>query len=181
VAVFLLMIVAWQTSRPSIESIAYQRGTMNRIEVSAVIAAPVERVFEVFSDLRTAPQRIKGIVNLEVLTDGPVGTGTKFRETRIMMGHKATETMTITEFTPPTGYTVEAHSCGCHYRTRFDFLPVAGGTQVNGVFSGKPETFLAKCMLFVMKPMMKKMERACRDALHGDMSDLKSAIEARAE
>lgn len=175
------MIVAWQTSRLSIESIVHKRGTMNRIEVSAVIAAPVERVFAVFSDLRTAAQRIKGIVNLEVLTVGPIGSGTKFRETRIMMGRKATETMTITEFKPPTGYTVEAHSCGCHYHTRFDFLPVAGGTQVNGVFSGKPETFLAKCMLFVMKPIMKKMENACRDALHGDLVDLKSAMEAVAE
>ena len=48
------------------------------------IEAPPERVFEVVTDLRGAPERIRGITKMEVLTEGPIGGGTRYRETRIM-------------------------------------------------------------------------------------------------
>ncbi len=64
------------------------------------VAAPPEKVFAMMSDFANAPQRISGISKVEMLTDGAVGVGTKFKETRVMLGKEATETMEVTTFDP---------------------------------------------------------------------------------
>lgn len=48
------------------------------------INAPIEKVFDVFTDLEKAPERVKGIAKLEIL-EGPlrIQVGTKWRETRV--------------------------------------------------------------------------------------------------
>jgi uncharacterized membrane protein len=141
------------------------------------INAPVDRVFDVFTDLRSAPQRVRGIKALEVLTEGPVGKGTRFRETRVMWGKEATETMEFTEFRPNSMYAVEANSCGCHYRSEFHFRPDGGATDVRMTFGGTPLTTGAKIMSALMGWMVKG---ACRKAMDQDLEDLKAAAEQRA-
>lgn len=144
------------------------------ITVSKRIHAPVERVFEVFTDLRAAPERVQGIKALEVLTDGPIGKGTRFRETRVMFGKEATEVMEITEFRPNEMYAVEAESCGCHYRSELHFRGDGGATDVRMTFGGTPLTTGAKIMGALMGWMMKG---ACRKAMDQDFEDLKQVAE----
>ena len=67
--------------------------TLNR-----TVNAPIDNVFRVYSDFANAAARIDGIENIEILTDDPIGKGTRFRETRIMFGREYTEEMEITEF-----------------------------------------------------------------------------------
>ena len=55
---------------------------MGKIEVAVDIEAPVEKVFALFTDFAKLDQRIDGIKKLELLTSGPIGKGTQFRETR---------------------------------------------------------------------------------------------------
>jgi carbon monoxide dehydrogenase subunit G len=150
---------------------------MKPVTVTVTISAPRERVFAAFTDLSTAAERISGIDKLEILTEGPVGIGTRFRETRTMMGRKCSEVMTITTFDIPSRYVLEANSCGCHYTTEFTFQSVPEGTQVTGNFSGQAASILAKCMMFLMKPFMNKLQNACRTALQGDMQDVKTFVE----
>lgn len=150
---------------------------MTSISSTTRINAPQERVFEVFADLRSAPQRIKSIIRLEVLGDGAIGKGTRFRETRKMFGKEATETMEITQFDSPRSYTVEATSCGTHYVSRFDFKPDGNATDVQMTFSATPQTFFAKLMV---KMMGKKMAEMCRKMVEKDMTDLKGVIESKA-
>jgi hypothetical protein len=54
------------------------------------------RAFEVFTDLANNATVVRGIEKMEILTDGPIGVGTRFRETRVMMGKQATEGMELT-------------------------------------------------------------------------------------
>jgi hypothetical protein len=149
---------------------------MPSVKSTVRINAPQERVFEAFADLRNAPGRIKSILRLEVLTDGPIGKGTKFRETRKMFGKEATETMEITQFDAPRAYTVEARSCGMHYVSQFDFKPEGAATAVTMTFTGTPETFFAKVM---GKIMGKKMAEMCRKLVEKDMTEMKGAIESK--
>ena len=44
---------------------------MSTITASTTVAAPPERVFEVYTDLAKAAERIPDITSLELLTDGP--------------------------------------------------------------------------------------------------------------
>lgn len=139
------------------------------------IGAAPERVFEVFSDLRTMPERVRGVDAVEVLTEGPIRKGTVFRETRTMMGKQHTEEMTVTEFVPGRRITFEAHSSGMHYISSFGFEPSAsGGTAVHFRMDAKGETLGGKIAGALMWLMMKKMMHS---ALEQDMEDLARACE----
>ncbi len=131
------------------------------IRISRHFNATVERVFEVMTDFRAAPQRIPAIKKVEVLTDGPVGKGTRFRETRIMFGREATETMEVTEFDPPHSLTVGGNSCGTIFASRFRFRPSGSGTELEMELTTKPVSMFAKLMsplaAFMMGPMKKAM------------------------
>jgi hypothetical protein len=138
------------------------------------IAAPPSRVFDVFADLHNAPGRISSIKSLEVLTPGPIGVGTRFKETRVMFGKEATEEMTFTAFESGRGYTVTADSCGCHYITDFRFEPDGAGTRVVTSFTSEPQTTMAKIMSVMMGWMMKRMILKC---FQKDVAELKAAAE----
>ena len=83
---------------------------MSTLTTSKFVQAPPEATFDAFTDLRSAPDRIEAITALEVLGDGPVGVGTRFRETRVVFKREATEEMEITAFDRPNSYAVEAES-----------------------------------------------------------------------
>lgn len=149
---------------------------MPSVTVSTTINAPQSRVFEVFTDLHAAPERISGIKSLEVLTDGPIRQGTRFRETRVFMGKEATETMEISSFTPPHAYEVTANSHGCAYHSILTFTPQSPDTTTASMtFSAKPNTLPAKLMSALMGWMM---TGACHKAMQKDFDDLKRAIES---
>jgi carbon monoxide dehydrogenase subunit G len=137
------------------------------------IAAPPEVVFARTTDLRRAPEVITAIVKMEVLTSGPVGVGTRFRETRVMFGREATEEMTITAFEPPKGYTLSAESHGSRYHTELSFAPEGQGTRVTFTFQGTPVTLMARVMSVLMRPMINSAMKACAK----DLDDIKAAIE----
>ena len=141
--------------------------------MSKKVNAPSDSVFEVFSDLRSAADRISGITKLEVVTDGPVGVGTRFRETRVMFKRECTEEMEITGFEPGRSYTVHCESCGAVYDSTFRFTPDGPATRVEVEFNCRPVSFFAKIMSPLSALMMGPMKR-CIDK---DLEDLTTAIE----
>lgn len=145
---------------------------MAQFTVTKYFDAPPAVAFEYATNLEKAAERIEGIQKLEVLTEGPVGVGTRFRETRVMFKREATEEMEITKFSPPTSYEVEATSHGCHYHTIFTFTPKGEGTEVELVFNAHALTMTAKIMSFVMAPLM----RSAMKCIGQDLDDLARAI-----
>lgn len=147
---------------------------MARFTTSYEIAASPSDVFAVFADLRNAPGRISGIKKLELLGDGRIGVGTRFKETRIMFKKEATETMEITEFTPGKSYTVSCDSCGARMMTRFRFEPSGRGTRVHLEAEAKALTFFAKLFTPLTAIMFGPMMKKC---MAQDIGDLKAYIE----
>lgn len=148
------------------------------ISESRTINAPRERAFAIFSDIPNAPSRIPEITKVEMLTEGPVGVGTKWRETRVVFGKEHAETMEITEFRAPEFYAAGANSCGSVYRATFEFRSISPeSTEVTFTFGAQPQTIMARIMSAVMGPMMKGMMRKC---LAADLASLARASEAKA-
>ncbi|MBT8143339.1 MAG: SRPBCC family protein [Gammaproteobacteria bacterium] len=147
---------------------------MPSFTVTRRIDRPRAEVFEVFTDFDSMPQRIDGIANIEILTQGPVGEGTRWRETRKMFGNKsATEEMEITGFEPERSYTVEADSHGTHYRSVYNFDAVGHSTDVTCTFEAKPVSLMAK----VMSPLGVVMMGATKKIMAADIDDLKRVVE----
>lgn len=121
------------------------------------VEAPIDRVFEVFTDFEKAPERVESIEQVEFLTDGPVGEGTRLRETRTISGVKATEELTITRFDPGHGYAVTCESHGCVISTACLFYPVGEkATTVEVAFDAEPQTMMAKMKVALLLPAIKR-------------------------
>lgn len=148
---------------------------MPRFETSTHIDASPQRVFDQITDLASAPQRISAIKRLEVLTDGPMGPGTRWRETRVMFGREATEEMEITEFRPGESYTSEAASCGCLYRCTLAVAPEGSGSRLMASFEATPMTFVARLMGALTMPLMRK---AVVKAFDQDLAGIKASVES---
>src|SRR5262245_22124076 len=140
------------------------------------VAAPADRVFALMSDFAHAHERVSGISKVEMLTEGPVGLGTKFKETRVMFGKEATETMEVTAFDPPRSYNLSAFSCGTQYESTFQFDREGKGTNVKMIFQYTPKSFFAK----LFSPLFKMMSGMMRKCVSQDLDDLAKAAEGSA-
>lgn len=137
------------------------------------ISAPPEEVFDRAADFGNAADFISGITKVELLTDGPIQQGSRFRETRKMFGKEATEEMEVTLLERPERYALGCESCGCKYHSEFTFKPQGSGTDVEVTFEATPLTFMAKVMGVIFRPMAKM----CLKAIEKDVDDLKNSIE----
>jgi hypothetical protein len=146
------------------------------IRLNETIAAPVSSVFAAFSDFENAAERVKEIVRVELLTPGPVGVGTKFKETRVMFGREATETMTVTAFEPDRLIELTAGSCGAEFRSRFTFAPNGSGTAVAFEMQTRAVSLLAK----LMTPLAYLMVGTIRNCVRRDMEQIRQSLEADA-
>ena len=100
--------------------------TGHRIELQRTVQAPVERVWDVLTDVAHADQILSGVTKVEPITEEPYRVGTRWRETRRMFGRDATEQVHVTVAEPPTRTVVEADSGGVHYVTEFTLARSAG-------------------------------------------------------
>ena len=147
---------------------------MSEIEVSRTVRAPVERVWEVFTDLSQAAERLSGVEKIEVLNPGDFKIGTTWRETRVMHGKTAVEQMTVTVCEPPTRYIVEAQSRGTHYKSEFTFVPTGDETEVTMTFGAEPSGAVGKVVGAVLGGFM---SRNVAKTMQQDLDDLADAAE----
>lgn len=149
---------------------------MKPIQVSRDIKAPAEQVWAVITDLQGSPDVVDAIERVEVLTPGPFGVGTTWRETRTMFGKSATEEMAVSSVDPGRGYTVVADSSGVHYESSFRIDPTPSGSHLTMSFGGHPTTTIASVMGALMGPFVR---RSMTKALAQDLAELAQAAEAR--
>lgn len=135
---------------------------MAYLQLNTTVAAPRREVFKAFSDFPNAASHVEGIDQIEMLTEGPVGVGTRFKETRTMFGRQATETMEVTDFVPDEKYTLSATSCGCQFDSHFRFSDAGNDrTDVQCEMESRPLSFGARLMAPLMGLMMKKTMQKC--------------------
>lgn len=150
---------------------------MSHITTVKHIAAPIETVFAVATDLEHAADHVRGIKKIELLTPTPVGVGARWRETRRMLGREQTETLQMVAFDPPHSYTIACESCGCSFETVFRLASIRDGTDVTLDVRIEPQSFFAKLMSPITNTMFTSFMRQCMD---DDLEDIKQTAESRA-
>lgn len=150
---------------------------MRTVTARCTIEAPVERVWAVATDIERWPEVIGGIDGVVLLTDGPFGDGTRWRETRRMFGTAATEEMWVTEVDQGRSYTVEAENHGARYVSTFTFTPVEP-ERTEGVvtFTAEPQSRAARVLGAITSAVA---ARSVAKALEADLKDLGAAAEQR--
>ena len=146
------------------------------LSVFVEIEKPLEDVWKAITDFKNCSNYIESIIKLEII-DEPKDTliGFKWKETRVMFGKEATETMWITDYVENEYYQTRAESHGSIYISRLSIELVENYTKLTMSFSAEAQTFFVKifsmCMGFVIKGSMKK-------ALIKDLNDIKTHIES---
>ena len=144
-----------------------------KVKANCTINATKDEVFNAFSDLKNLANNVRAIKRIELLTPGDVGIGSKFKETRVMFGKESSETMEITQFSPPDYFKEEAQSNGMHYVTEWRFISEGNKTTVSIDFSGKSTTSTARLLNILFSFMTSGMKKA----FLADMDDLKKMLE----
>ena len=146
---------------------------MTPITVTDILAAPVEDVFKAFTDLEHQAGRVSGIKGIEVLTTGGFRLGTRWRETREVLGRTDDAEMEVTQFAQNAGYTITHEKAGVRIDTVFAFAPAGDGTKVSITFSlenqGLPPGLLT--------PVSWAIAGKVKEILVKDLTDMKKAIE----
>jgi carbon monoxide dehydrogenase subunit G len=101
------------------------------------IHASPDKVWAVVSDIPGSAATLSGINAVQMLTDGPYGEGTRWKETRTMMGRAETVEMWVDQADPPRSTTVKANQAGADYTTRFSLAERDGGTDLTLTFGAE--------------------------------------------
>jgi len=120
-------------------------------------SAPPDRTWAVASDFAQAPGRIKAITKVEILTPGPIGTGTRFREWR---GRQMVD-MEIAAWSPPRSYSLRGRAIGTEFTSEIRCVPDGTGTRLEMEIHVRPQTFGAKLLSPLISLMSKMMVKSC--------------------
>lgn len=146
---------------------------MATIKVSRDIAAPVETVFAMFTDIEHGPRHVSGIKGIEMMTFGDFRLGTRWTETREVLGRLDDAEMEITSFDRNRSYTITHHKAGVRIDTVFAFEPVESGTRVSIEFALHPQGLPPA----LLSPLEWAIAGKVRGVLDADLLDLKQSIE----
>ncbi|NNJ27156.1 hypothetical protein LzC2_32560 [Planctomycetes bacterium LzC2] len=143
---------------------------MALISVDCRAAAPAAETFRVLTDLVNLPEAIPEILSITLLTDGPIGVGTRYTEERKMFGKSTEETFEVTAFEPPIDdgpglFTVEADSCGMHMVAVHRVTPENDGSRIALEMTAEalPSAWMARIVSpiagLLTGPSMRKMAK----------------------
>jgi hypothetical protein len=95
---------------------------------SVVIGRPVAEVFDFAADPMNAGKLMPSVTKVEMLTEGGMRPGAKFRETRLMNGQERSAVIEISEYVRPDRYTAVSAMMGLRaaYTLRFRPEPADG-------------------------------------------------------
>lgn len=128
---------------------------MNGFEFDEHIAAPPQVVFDVLADPTRATAFLENITASEKLTDGPIGVGTRFLETRVVHGKEASAELFVSAYEPcaHVGISTEAEGITVEYRYRL--APEGEGTRLTWTCELRADG-LRRLMLPMVAGIMKK-------------------------
>lgn len=146
------------------------------LEIRETVAAPPARVFEAMTDLDSLGKWMHGLLGVERLAgEGPLAVGHRFRETRRMMGHTASEVFEVTGMVPGRSMDLfvdgrQGSTGKGEFRFRHEVRPAGSGSEIvlSGEISGMGAMgeFLGRLFLGTM-----------RKAIAKDLASLKAFVE----
>ena len=141
------------------------------------IQASPEKVWSVITDIPGSAAALSGVEAVQLLTEGPYREGTRWKETRKMMGRSETVEMWVDRAEPPRSTTVKAVQGGADYTTRFALAPRSGGTDLTVTFGAGISNPTAATRL-LMALFGKIGLAATRKALTRDLAEIAAKAES---
>ena len=107
------------------------RPAMSTIHGTLDIARPVEDVFDFVADQRNEPTYNPKMTASAMLTDGPIGVGTRYAATVLSRGKPLPMTIEVTGFDRPRRIASRSVMTGATVDGYMQFEPISGGTRLS--------------------------------------------------
>jgi carbon monoxide dehydrogenase subunit G len=151
------------------------------------IKAPADKVWAVLSDIPGSAATLSAIDSVQMLTEGPYAEGTRWKETRTMMGRSGTMELRVARCEPPSpgrgggatagSTTVRGRQGGADYTSRFALAERDGGTDLTLTFGAEAisPTRLSRIMMALFGTIG---TRITRRALAKDLAEIAAKAES---
>lgn len=149
----------------------------NEVRLNHVVDAPPAAVWAALTDIDRAAETLSGVSRVERVAGSGYEVGTRWRETRRMLGKEATEEMWVSAVDPERRTVVEAHSSGTAYRTTFELTDLGGRTDLAMTFRASqtaPSGF-GRIMMAVFGRLAMRMTAK---VMKQDLADIAARAEA---
>ena len=128
---------------------------MSGFEMNEWITRTPKEVFDFITSSENAPKVTSSIVNMVKLTEGIVGVGTRYRETRLMNGKEHSTELEVVAYEPDQRYAMKNLIEGIETIYHYSFKPEKEGTRIELVCEVKA-TGLKKLMAPIVASILKK-------------------------
>lgn len=117
-----------------------------RVERSALIDQPIDKVFGYLRNLRNFPQWRLGVLYVKQLTRGSMGIGTKVKLKRMFLGQLFDATIVVTEYEPDSSICLSTTSGpllyeGCYTLEPHTYESGKVGTRITFAYEFEPSDF----------------------------------------
>jgi len=138
---------------------------MAKTTLKRTIHAPVEDVFSAVADASVFSQAVPDVLSIEYLSASRMGTGTKFRETRILNGKMAANVMHVTEFVKNSMVRIESENAGTVWDSVFSVQVSGNDTELSLVMEARSSRVMSKLFNSLLMPVIKKSAAKDLDAI----------------
>ena len=132
-------------------------------------------MFAVISDIESSADRVDWYERVDMLTDGPVTVGTKWREIRRMKNKQCVEEWEMTAFESPNYFSAYCDSQGYDVEWTMRVDPEGDGSRLTLDMTTKPRTLIGK----LMTPVERLMSGMMKKIVLKDLENTKAYIEQR--
>ncbi|WP_104138265.1 SRPBCC family protein [Arthrobacter sp. ZGTC131] len=141
------------------------------------VNASPEKVWAVISDIPGSAATLSGVESIQMVSEGTYGEGTRWKETRSMMGRRETVELWVSQADPPRSTTVKALQGGADYTSRFTLAERDGGTDLTLTFGAEVlrPTVLSRIMMAFFGKIGMSMTRK---ALAKDLAEIAAKAES---
>jgi uncharacterized protein YndB with AHSA1/START domain len=142
---------------------------MAQTERSTDIAKPPEAVFPYLFEPDLVPQWTTGVNSYERLNDGPLGTGSRFRQQLEVSGQQIDAELEIKRYDPPTGAETRTEIRGIDVISTYTLQPSGGGTRLTQTVEATGGGLKGRVLIPVIQPHLERK-------LEADLAALKQLL-----
>lgn len=141
------------------------------------VNASPDKVWAVISDIPGSAGTLSSVESIQMISEGPYGEGTRWKETRSMLGRRETVEMWVAEADPLRSTTVKALQGGADYTSRFTLAEREGGTDLTLTFGAEVlrPTVVSKVMMALFGKIGMNVTRK---ALAKDLAEIAAKAES---
>jgi uncharacterized protein YndB with AHSA1/START domain len=119
---------------------------------TVTIPRPPEEVFPWLLEEDKVPRWTSRLEAYDVVGDGPIGRGTRFRQVLTVKGQKLDVELEVMAYDPPRAAESRFSLQGVAVATVYALTPVGEGTELTQSLDGKATSFKARMLLPVVQP-----------------------------